>query len=223
MNNLKEPDFFIAGVPKAGTTYLQRKLAEHKQIAIPRIEGSYFNDKKDYRNYREYLEFLNDEVNSKTEVVGEKSPLYFYNQLALKKIKAKCPEAKLIVIYRQPQQRITSHLKYHYKYGGIDRGTKFHECPEGVQKSLVDRSLYRPYRKKMFDLFTEDSILQLVFQNDIVEDPEHCFWKVTQFLGVDRFVPNNIGRKINSLGPSIEWTDKDSEAFIDTLQKVLRE
>jgi hypothetical protein len=100
------PNFFIVGAPKCGTTALSEYLRDHPQVFFsPKKEVHYFAT--NLPNYRrvtretDYLSFFSA-ATPRHKALGEGSVYYLYSGLALENIKAFNPEAKVIVMLRNP-------------------------------------------------------------------------------------------------------------------------
>lgn len=105
---MKQPDFFIIGAPKCGTTALATYLGEHPQIFMCRPkEPHYFAD--DFPNYRfvtrweNYLDLFThaDETH---QAIGEASVFYLRSDVAVQNLLTKIPSARLIVMLRNPME-----------------------------------------------------------------------------------------------------------------------
>lgn len=109
-----QPNFFIVGAPKCGTTALSEYLRTHPDIymSTPK-EPFYFAD--DFPAYRvvkteeEYLEKCFFDVLPRHQVVGEASALYLYSSVALKNLYRFNPHAKIIVMLRNPVDLVYSY------------------------------------------------------------------------------------------------------------------
>jgi hypothetical protein len=109
------PNFFVVGAPKCGTTSLARYLSEHPSIFVcdPK-EPSYFaRELIDMRQdpaagrtpwrYDEhaYLKLF-DAARPEQVAIGEASTTYLYSRCAPGAIQAFAPEARIIVMLRDP-------------------------------------------------------------------------------------------------------------------------
>lgn len=109
------PNLFIVGQPKSGTTALHQFLDEHPDIFMsPYKEPSYFcadfhresdayHGKQIYfpiRNRDQYLELFS--AVKAERIVGESSVNYLYSETAAEDIKRFNPNAKIIIILRDP-------------------------------------------------------------------------------------------------------------------------
>jgi hypothetical protein len=117
------PDFFITGVPKAGTSALHGALATHPQLLMSHVKEPKFflcdgvpptaqrgpgdaHSLKEWIWRREEYEALFD---GPPELVrGESTPFYLYDRAAHRRISNLVPAAKLIVVVRDPVDRAHS-------------------------------------------------------------------------------------------------------------------
>jgi len=102
---VKRPDFFIVGAPKCGTTALYEYLRQHPQIFMPfHKEPLYFGSDLTTRYGRmtedEYLALFAGADGARR--VGEASAWYLYSRSAATEIRAFAPEARIIVMLRNP-------------------------------------------------------------------------------------------------------------------------
>ena len=106
MNGL-QPNFFIIGAPKCGTTSMSVYLSSHPEIIISNPkEPHYFS--KDINNggirkMQEYLECFSS-VDKKANAIGEASTLYLYSKVAVPNILAFNKDVRFIVMLRNPKE-----------------------------------------------------------------------------------------------------------------------
>ena len=111
------PDFIIIGTQRGGTTSLYYYLTEHPGIARALMKEVHFFDD----NFREGLNWYRAQFPSSLQkyyaerirkehfITGESSPYYLFYPPAPKRISALVPQAKLIVLLRNPVDRAYSH------------------------------------------------------------------------------------------------------------------
>jgi hypothetical protein len=102
---MRRPDFFIIGTFKGGTTALYEYLRQHPQVFLPfHKEPMYFGSDLGVRYRRmtqdEYLALFGDA--RPDQVAGEASPWYLYSATAAREIHDFNPEARIIVMLRNP-------------------------------------------------------------------------------------------------------------------------
>lgn len=166
---MRLPNFFIAGVPKAGTTSLFHYLKQHPQIYMsPLKEPHYFASEmhpenfdpqlsdwyeKNTRDLAKYLAHPNGEIRSGGIVtdrrdylrlfegtgnalaVGEASVGYLWSPTAPFRIASEIPEARIVLLLRDPAERAFSQYLHGYGSGAIRWSFREH-----IERSLRHRS-----------------------------------------------------------------------------------
>jgi len=100
------PNFFIVGAPKSGTTALCEYLRSHPNVFMcspkePHYFATDFPKKRLVTNQNDYLKLF-ALANENHLRVGEASVWYLYSRDAIRNIKQFAPEAKIIVMLRNP-------------------------------------------------------------------------------------------------------------------------
>lgn len=109
------PDFLILGAQKAGTTALYAYLREHPDLTGPLWKEVSFFDRHFARGVAWYRG--NFPLRSRGRIVGEASPSYLFHPLAPARAAAVVPEARLIVLVRDPVERAYSHYRHEVALG----------------------------------------------------------------------------------------------------------
>jgi hypothetical protein len=109
MSYVKEPNFFILGAPKCGTTSLADWLNSHPNIYMsPYKEPHYYSNdyNRDYYNDREKYLSLFENASNEHKIIGEASTGYLYSKLAIKNIlkESNGKDLKFIVMLRAPHE-----------------------------------------------------------------------------------------------------------------------
>ena len=102
---MPRPDFFVVGAFKSGSTALYEALRRHPQIFMPfHKEPVFFGADLTHRygamTMDDYLRLFNDAKPGQR--VGEASTWYLYSTSAASEIKEFSPEARIVVILRNP-------------------------------------------------------------------------------------------------------------------------
>jgi hypothetical protein len=102
---MPRPDFFLVGAFKSGSTALYEGLRRHPQIFMPfHKEPLYFGDDLTRRYGRmseaDYLRLFRDARPGQR--VGEASTWYLYSTSAAREIKDFAPDARILVVLRNP-------------------------------------------------------------------------------------------------------------------------
>lgn len=119
----QKPDFVVLGAQKCGTTALYHCLAQHPRIRMPagKEETHYFN-KHYLRGDGWYLNHFPVKLpfskgkNSRI-VVGDSTPCYIFTPSVPLKLSQFLPDAKFIVIFRDPVERALSHYFHNIRKG----------------------------------------------------------------------------------------------------------
>ena len=122
------PDFLIVGAPRCGTTFMYRYLNEHPQIYMsPTKEPQHFATDLDSGSYLDSVSFLRDRDAYKAlfagaradQLAGEASTWHLYSQEAAANIKVANPDARIIIMLRDPVEMLYS-LHGRRLYGGSE-------------------------------------------------------------------------------------------------------
>ena len=117
----KIPNLFIIGAPKCGTTSIVLYLSKHPDIFVcPVKEPHYFNEDSQHRYYYNETEYLNLFQNVSNEAYrAEGSVWYLYSKVAVDNILKFNPDAKFIVMLRNPVDMFFS-LHQEMLFGGSE-------------------------------------------------------------------------------------------------------
>jgi hypothetical protein len=122
------PDFVILGAQKAGTSSLYARLAAHPQV-VPalRKEVHWFDDPRadadpGARDYRAFFPTAAERAAAGlTARTGEATPYYLVHPSAPRRAARAAPEAKLIVVLRDPVARAVSGYHHAVRFGHEQR------------------------------------------------------------------------------------------------------
>ena len=210
------PDFVILGGQRCGTSSLYKNLGQHPEIAPSlRKEVEYFTIDYDQGSgwYRAHfplkLRRAVAGMRGKKLLTFEATPDYIFDPRAPERIKRDLPDAKLIVLLREPVSRAYSHYHHMSRLGledlPFDRAIDAEESRlEGEldemqrdpyarvlpfrRHSYATRGLYADQLQRWFDLFPRDQILILMF-DDLIADPEGTLHRIADFVGAERWAP----------------------------------
>ena len=108
----RRPDVFIVGAPKCGTTAMAEYLESHPEIYMAKKEMNVFGAdlrfgaqfyRRDLQAYLEEFDTRNGE-----ERAGEASVWYLFSRHAAAEIKAFNPDARIIIMLREPAEMLYS-------------------------------------------------------------------------------------------------------------------
>ena len=110
-----EPAFFIIGAQKSGTTTLFAHLCQHPRIAAPIVKEIHYYE--DPRNYVRGIDWYRSHFPARGDsVTGEATPSY-YHPLVPARVAADFPDARLILLARNPVDRAYSHYQRQVRRG----------------------------------------------------------------------------------------------------------
>jgi hypothetical protein len=139
-----KPNFVIIGAQKCGTTFLYHLLGQHPRVEpAAKKEIHYFDHHfdKGLRWYRSH--FPTTKGNKQKTITGESSPYYLFHPLAPARVARILPDARLIVVLRNPVDRAYSH--YHQE---ARRG---HELLTFEQAIETEEARLRGEKEKMLE------------------------------------------------------------------------
>ena len=198
---MNKPNFFLLGAGKSGTTALYRILRQHPGIFLTKIkEPTFFSEPfQVVKNPLDYFELFDGA--STEAVIGEASHAYLTNPRTAGILKALFPEARFLVILRNPAERAYSLYNFNRRLGyenlsifetaleaeewrcSSDRFKK--TCPENFYNFLYFRSgMYGEQIQNYYSLFPREQFHIIKFY-DFVSNPAGVVKGIFQFLGVE--------------------------------------
>jgi hypothetical protein len=196
------PNFLIIGALRSGTTSLARYLGAHPDVFMASQKEVRYFDRHFQRGLAWYRRQFADVTTQ--SAVGESTPGYMYEEVALSRMEETVPDARLIAILRNPVDRAYSHYWLNHA-----RGTEVLEFSaaleaeelrlerSGPRYGYADQGRYLGYLKRVSDHFPRASLLTILFE-DLRDDPAETYRSVCRFLGIDAgYVPANLGRPMN--------------------------
>lgn len=196
------PDFLILGAQKAGTTALYAYLRWHPQVTGPSFKEVSFFDRHYARGERWYRAHM---PVRRSGVVGEASPSYLFHPLAPERVARMLPDARLIVLLRNPADRAFSHYQHEVALGReqltFDEAlAREDERMHGeLDRMLADptyfsyawwnytyaaRGRYAEQLERWFAVFPREQVLVLL-TDELAADTAGTYRRTLEFLGVD--------------------------------------
>lgn len=125
---VNQPNLFLIGAPKSGTTAIYTYLASHPQIYFPRDKEPHFyaEDFPSHRTCvtREDYDKLYAATEPETRFIGDASVLMLYSKTAVQRVLADCPDARFVVAVRNPAELVVS-LHRQFVLSGRERDLEF--------------------------------------------------------------------------------------------------
>jgi hypothetical protein len=220
------PEFFVAGAPKAGTTALHAALAQHPELYLsPVKEPKFFltdgppptqggpGDAKTYREHvwrrQDYEELF--AAAPQGTLRGESTPFYLYSHDAQRRIRELAPQARLIVVLRDPIERAHSNWT-HLWSAGLDPIDDFvRACAAEDQRVAAGWAEFWHYKRlglygqqveHLYSVFPREQVLVFRYR-DLVEDPPATLDTICGFLGVSQGVIDHVPRENVTAHPEL--------------------
>jgi hypothetical protein len=212
------PDFLIIGAPKAGTTALHAALTFHPELQMAAVKEPKFylsdgtrprpqpgpgdaHSVKEWIWRREDYEQLFD--NPSGLLTGESTPFYLYDLEAQRRIQAEIPDAKLIVVLRDPIDRAHSNWA-HLRSDGLEPVADFLTACWYEEERLaagwapfwhyLRLGRYGEQVEHLLTVFPREQV-HLLRYRELVDDPGATLDKITDFLGVEPGLLTTVPRE----------------------------
>lgn len=220
---MAHPSFIVLGAVKAGTTSLYNYLGQHPAIqmsswnwpryfhvadgppdfaALAALHGTELRAESEGRfammcppqiprSMMQYETLWPD--TDTTSVRGEVSPTYLHDPEVCARISERIPEARLLVVLRDPIDRAYSHFVMDRRRGWED----IHDFDDALarepvgtdsfwwgRRHYIRHGLYADNVQRYLESFSRDQI-QIMFFDDLVRDSGSFVRKILEFVGVD--------------------------------------
>ncbi len=197
------PSFVCIGAPKCATTWLFRCLLEHPDVFVSDFkEINFFTVCRWGADYESkgidyYADLFADA--ERGQIVGDFSPNLLQDPFAPERLRALVPDARLIVMIRNPIERSRSH--YHYvRNRSSYRGHTLQEVLEDPARDhagFLSQGLYGEQLKLWLEHFPRDQLL-VITTEDVRDSPEQVFRRTCEFIGVSpSFAPPALRSVVN--------------------------
>lgn len=196
------PSFLLIGAMRAGTTSLHHTLASHPDVFMP-SEELFFFDADDLDEHaeeqlgpdgrwapRDFERELPDALprymarfDSQARLVGEDSTTYLSSVEAPARAARIVPDAKILVLLRDPVERAWSQY-----WHGVMSGRAvldFEASLVSARGTLLKRSMYAAGLRRWMDVFPRDQI-KVILSEELWAQPQAQLDEVCRFLGLDR-------------------------------------
>ena len=237
------PNTFIIGAPKCGTTALAHYLSQHPQFFLSAPKEPFFwdTDHPDARKTHElwdldrYLALFKNAGDFRA--IGEGSTTYFQSTEAVPNIRTFEPDARFIVMLRNPVQvahGMHGELRRHYLEDVEDFEEAWNLQEERAagrhmprNPRLVHQLQYRevatfaPQLRRFFDAVPEEQRRVIIF-DDFVADTRASYAQTLQFLGLDDDGRTDFPKMNPSRQYKLDWLGKLYQSPPAPLERPMR-
>ena len=210
------PDFVIAGAQRCGTTSLFRALAKHRAM-MPNVidaKGIHYFDTSYHQNEQWYFAHFASQAerDSHSEkvghraVVGEASPYYVYHPAGAERMAKTIPNAKIVVLLRDPVKRAISH-HLHMVWEGHEPVQDIDEALDleptrlaGIEQQLINepslvsrphqhfsyvaRGHYADQIERLYQYFDPENVLVMAAET-LIGDSKTSLATIQSFIGLE--------------------------------------
>ena len=192
------PNFFIVGASKSGTTSLYLYLDKVSGIYMSRVKEPHYFHRSSFKliarsitDKSEYLKLF--KFATKEKAIGEASTSYLQDPESASLIHDQVPNAKIIIILRDPCQRAFSGYLM-LKSEGREKKS-FHQLITS-KPSFLESGLYYSQVKGYLDVFGPKQVKVLIFE-EFIKESKTVLKEILDFLQVDS-KPQEIFEKIHN-------------------------
>ncbi len=207
------PNYLILGTQKGGTTSVYEYLNRHPQVVPSKKREVHFFDLSFHRGIKEYRRYFplrrtirkREQALGKPVLTGESSPYYLFHPHCPQRIREALPEAKLIVVLRNPVDRAYSHYTHNRRKGRESRSfaeavrEELDRFPAEAKRlmedlhaesefhrhySYVHRGFYAEQIKRYLKHFPAVALLA-IRSEDLFEQPRKTMDRICAFLRIE--------------------------------------
>jgi len=248
----KLPDFLIIGAQKGGTTSLADYLTAHRDVIPAKCKEVHFFDTDFARGidwYRSHFPVppryrLRKALLGKRYMTGDATPYYLFHPLAASRCHDLLPNARIVIMLRDPVDRAYSH--YHHQ---VRHGHEFLSFEQAIEAessrldgklerfkadplyrsfdhqhfSYLTRGVYLPQLQSWRKVYASEQVLVLSSEQ-FFEDPAFEYRKVLKFLGLQEWdLPAYPARHVGEYQPMSPAMRSRLVAYFAPHNRSLRE
>ena len=196
------PDFIIAGETKCGTTSMYNNLIQHTNI-YPTLgnEDLKLTEDGDQLSLKE-LRFFDRFYGRGWDwyqncfpvcpsgcITGEATPMYLYRTQAIERMSNVLLECKIIVMFRNPVDRLISHYNHIYNLSNQWRSLypnfyKFWTTAHENDYYIIDKGIYWQTLERLYSYYPK-SLVKVIISEELFSNPQVIYNDTLEFLGLE--------------------------------------
>jgi len=221
---LGPPDYIGIGVQKAGTTRWWKLIVGHPDVVGDELKETHQLSRFGWRplfdeDREAYYRYFPRPGGA---MVGEWTPRYMNVPGVVEAMKALAPEARLLVLLRDPVERYRSGVG-HWQEHKERRGKRLNLW--AGRKDAYERSFYGFALRPYVEAFGAERLMVLQFEK-CLQDPAGEYRRTLEYLGLDDWVPppEILGQAYNvsAKRPSPVTLDEPSD-LVESLESDVQE
>ncbi len=202
---MRQPDFFVVGAAKSGTTALWKYFQKHPDVfvtdTIEAKELGYYSNQYGVSSKSEYLSFFKNA--EPDQLIGEVCHVYLTSNESADWIKQEVPNAKIIIMLRNPVERAYSLYNWMIMHG-YEYQNSFEKALEQEKLLFQDKKpkhqLLHRFRKnyhyfnsgkyyeqvkRFYDFFGKANVLVIEYDN-FNKNQIRSLTRIFEFLKIDK-------------------------------------
>jgi Sulfotransferase family len=193
------PNLYIVGAAKSGTTSLYHYLRQHPDVFMPSYKEPHFfsrvKPKPELEVFLKHIsgeaEYLNLFDKTSAKIIGEASTSYLWDKDTPQRIAQVAPDAKIIIMLRQPVERAFSHYLNNVReayekrdfHQAILEDLQATEKGWGISSLYVDLGYYCEQVERYLTVFGKN--VHVIFFEEFTKDIPAQVEQVFKFLEID--------------------------------------
>lgn len=221
MSSIKEPNFFSAEIREENfDPALRPEVARDARSLREYLDGP-MSEKRFggiVTNWEDYLRLFANAENQ--TALGDASVCNLWSPTASEQIAARIPDAKILVMLRDPAERAYS--QYHHGVGDgairwsfrehIERNLRHRSGQFCVEYPFLELGLYSQQLSRYLDRFGKN--VWIGFYEDFSERPVQVCQEIFRFLGVSTEFSPDMGKRYLPAGKAGETMDSSDRDYL---------
>lgn len=224
MSPIKEPHYFASEIRRERFSERLRSRAEPDARALRTYLDGPMRDKRfggPVTEWSDYLKLFRDAGGRKA--IGEASVCYLWSESAAANIRRVIPDARIILILRNPVEMAFSLYLHTLRSGAIqcsfrdaiEMGLEQRGGPIDVMHPFLDMGFYHRQLRRYLDSFPEEQIV-IYWYDEYQADPARTLADIFRFLKVDAtFRPDMSKRYLEAGRPDLVLDPADKGFLIE--------
>ena len=199
------PNFYIVGAPKCGTSSVWAYLRGHPEVFFPPIKEPHFFTAP-AQSLERYQSLYRKAAGYKA--IGDASTSYLWQASASGRIREVSPEARILILLRDPVERAYSHYDMAVRTG--KERLPFAEAVDCDRSELIAPGMYHEHVLRFFETFGRERV-GVYLMEDLKKDSPGVMAAICRHIGVDPALMDSkeLARRHNEgLLPRVGWLYK---------------
>ena len=212
MSPVKEPSYFASEIRAANLSEQFQRHVQKQTAELPKRLNDGLPVKPlgwlafEWEDYLRLFQGVRDET-----AIGDASASYLWSESAAQNIWARVPEARIVMILRDPAERAFSHYLHQLAVGLTRSSFREHieACARGGHRTIgtlypfLEIGLYHHQVKRYLERFPRDHIRIYWYEEDW-QQPARMLADLFAFLGVDpAFQPDTSQKRLERRAPRL--------------------